>query len=90
MAGLDLVISSCTAPLHLAGALGVPSWGMIPFAPHFPWLLERTDSLWYPSMRLYRQSRPGEDWSDVVGLIATDLRRMAATGARRSAPIAVG
>jgi predicted O-linked N-acetylglucosamine transferase (SPINDLY family) len=77
MAGLDLMISSCTAPLHLAGALGVPSWGMIPFAPHFPWLLERSDSVWYPSMRLYRQSRPGQDWSDVVDCIARDLQVMA-------------
>jgi predicted O-linked N-acetylglucosamine transferase (SPINDLY family) len=89
MAGLDLVISSCTAPLHLAGALGVPSWGMIPFAPHFPWLLDRTDTLWYPSMRLYRQSKPGEDWSDVVSRIRSDLRRMAETGARRPAPVAM-
>jgi predicted O-linked N-acetylglucosamine transferase (SPINDLY family) len=89
MAGLDLVISSCTAPLHLAGALGVPSWGMIPFAPHFPWLLDRTDTLWYPSMRLYRQSRPGEDWSDVVSLVATDLQRMAETGARPCAPVSM-
>jgi predicted O-linked N-acetylglucosamine transferase (SPINDLY family) len=90
MAGLDLVISSCTAPLHLAGALGVPSWGMIPFAPHFPWLLERTDTLWYPRMRLYRQGKAGEDWSDVVSRIGADLRRLAATGVRRSAPVASG
>jgi FkbM family methyltransferase len=73
MAGLDLVISSCTGPLHLAGALGVPSWAMIPFAPHFPWLLERTDTPWYPNMRLYRQERPGRDWAGVVDRIATDL-----------------
>ena len=76
MAGLDLVISSCTAPLHLAGALGRPTWAMIPFAPHFPWLLSRTDSPWYPSMRLYRQSQPGTDWSSVVDRIATDLRAL--------------
>jgi FkbM family methyltransferase len=73
MAGLDLMISSCTASLHLAGALAVQTWAMIPFAPYFPWLLERTDSLWYPSMRLYRQEQPGQDWSGVVGRIATDL-----------------
>jgi predicted O-linked N-acetylglucosamine transferase (SPINDLY family) len=82
MASLDLVISPCTAPLHLAGALGRPTWAMIPFAPHFPWLLDRADSPWYPSMRLYRQSRPGTDWSSVVDRIATDLRilhRQAAT-----------
>jgi hypothetical protein len=77
MSGLDLVISSCTGPLHLAGALGVPSWAMIPSAPHFPWLLERTDTLWYPSMRLYRQEQPGRDWSGVVGRIAADLTALA-------------
>jgi tetratricopeptide (TPR) repeat protein len=76
MAGLDLMISSCTAPLHLAGAMGRPTWAMIPFAPHFPWLLDRTDSPWYPSMRLYRQSQPGTDWSSVVEHIAADLRTL--------------
>jgi hypothetical protein len=89
MAGLDLMISSCTAPLHLAGALGVPSWAMIPFAPHFPWLLDRTDTPWYPSMRLYRQGRPGRDWSDVVQRMSADLRRLAASADRtgtREAP----
>jgi tetratricopeptide (TPR) repeat protein len=73
MSGLDLMISSCTAPLHLAGALGVKTWAMIPFAPYFPWLLERTDTPWYPNMRLYRQEQPGRDWSGVVARIATDL-----------------
>jgi predicted O-linked N-acetylglucosamine transferase (SPINDLY family) len=73
MANMDLVISSCTAPLHLAGALGVRSWAMLPFAPHFPWLLGRTDSLWYPSMKLYRQDQPGLDWSSTIDRIAADL-----------------
>ena len=77
IAGLDLVISSCTAPLHLGGALGVPTWGMIPFAPHFPWLLERADTPWYPSMRLYRQDSPGTDWSGVIERVARDLRSLA-------------
>jgi predicted O-linked N-acetylglucosamine transferase (SPINDLY family) len=74
IAGLDLMISSCTAPLHLAGAMGRPTWAMLPFAPHFTWLLDREDSPWYPSMRLYRQSQPGRDWSSVVDRIAEDLR----------------
>jgi len=73
MSGLDLMISSCTGPLHLAGALGVPTWAMLPFAPHFPWLLERSDSIWYPTMRLYRQEQYGLDWTGVVGRIAADL-----------------
>ena len=79
MCGLDLMISSCTAPLHLAGALGVRTWAMIPFAPYFPWLLDRTDSPWYPNMRLYRQEQPGTDWSGVVARIAFDLASLVPT-----------
>jgi FkbM family methyltransferase len=90
MAGLDLMISSCTGPLHLAGALGVPAWAMIPFAPHFPWLLDRTDTLWYPSMHLYRQEQPGRDWSGVVGRIAADLVALVATKARPARPFPTG
>ena len=75
MAGLDLVITSCTAPLHLAGALGVPTWAMIPASPHFTWLLGRADSVWYPTLRLYRQEKFGTDWSGVVAAIAGDLAR---------------
>jgi tetratricopeptide (TPR) repeat protein len=78
MANLDLVISSCTAPLHLAGALGVPVWGVVPFAPHFFWLLERTDSPWYPTLRLQRQEAPGDDWSGIVGRIARNLAALRA------------
>ena len=79
MMSLDLIISSCTGPLHLAGALGRPTWAMIPFAPYFPWLTERDDTAWYPTMRLYRQSRPGGDWGDVVARIAADLTSSAAS-----------
>lgn len=77
MSGLDLVISSCTGPLHLAGALGVPVWALLAFAPHFPWLLDRDDTLWYPSMRLYRQNEPGLDWSAVIARVAADLQGLA-------------
>ena len=78
MAGLDVMISSCTAPLHLAGALGVKTWAMIPFAPHLLWQLERTDSPWYPSLRIYRQDRPGTDWSSTIGRMKADLAALAA------------
>jgi FkbM family methyltransferase len=84
MSGLDLMISSCTAPLHLAGALGVQTWAMLPFAPYFPWLLERTDTPWYPSMRLYRQEQPGQDWSGVVHRIAVDLTALVRSRSDRS------
>ena len=85
MSGLDLMISSCTGPLHLAAALGVPSWAMIPFAPHFTWLMGQADSPWYPSARLYRQGQPGQDWSDVIGCIAADLADLVAVQSGGSA-----
>jgi ADP-heptose:LPS heptosyltransferase len=65
MAELDLVLSSCTAPAHLAGALGRPTWIMLPAASDWRWLLGRDDSPWYPTARLFRQATPG-DWSSVV------------------------
>ena len=77
MPALDLVISSCTGPLHLAGALGVKAWAMLPFAPHFPWLLGREDTLWYPSLHLYRQDAPGREWTGLVARMAVDLAALA-------------
>ena len=70
---LDLVISVDTSVAHLAGALGKPTWVMLPFAPDFRWLLDREDSPWYPNMRLFRQSRAG-DWDGVVARIGEALR----------------
>jgi len=72
MDGLDLVISSCTAPAHLAGALGRPLWLMLAFAPDWRWFRDRTDSPWYPSARLFRQPRPGA-WPEVAAAIARAL-----------------
>ncbi len=77
MDGLDLVITSCTAPLHLAGALGVKTWAMIPYSPHLLWQLERSDSPWYPSLTLYRQDAPGVDWLGVATRLARDLSALA-------------
>jgi tetratricopeptide (TPR) repeat protein len=62
---LDLVISVDTAIAHLAGALAAPVWVLLPFWPDWRWGLHRQDSPWYPTMRLFRQQRPGE-WEDVV------------------------
>ncbi|MEQ9490269.1 MAG: tetratricopeptide repeat protein [Alphaproteobacteria bacterium] len=72
MQHMSLVISSDTGPAHLAGALGRPAWLMVKKVPEWRWMLNRTDSPWYPSFRLYRQNVRG-DWHDVVGRIADDL-----------------
>jgi len=62
---LDLVISVDTSVAHLGGALGRPTWVLLPFAPDWRWLLDRPDSPWYPGMRLFRQPRTG-DYDTVV------------------------
>ncbi len=72
IAGLDLVITVDTAVAHLAGALGIPTWLMLAHAPDWRWMLNRDDSPWYSSMRLFRQERPG-DWAGVVERVATAL-----------------
>jgi tetratricopeptide (TPR) repeat protein len=71
---MDLVISIDTAVLHLAGALGRPAWGMLPFAADWRWLRDRADTPWYPTMRLFRQARSG-DWGSVVEQVEAALRK---------------
>jgi tetratricopeptide (TPR) repeat protein len=72
---LDLVICSDSAVAHLAGALGVPVWVALPLVPDWRWLLEREDSPWYPTMRLFRQTRDG-NWEDVFGRMAMAIERL--------------
>jgi tetratricopeptide (TPR) repeat protein len=72
IASLDLVIAVDTAVAHLAGAMGKQVWLLLPFAPDWRWLLGREDSPWYPTMRLFRQPRPG-DWNAVVKKVAGEL-----------------
>ncbi len=77
MKNLDLVITSDTGLAHLAGGLGVPVWVALAFVPDWRWLLTRDDCPWYPTMRLFRQTRPG-DWDGVFERLAVAVTRLSA------------
>ncbi|MBP88912.1 MAG: hypothetical protein CMJ64_19725 [Planctomycetaceae bacterium] len=72
MKNLDLMVTSDTSVPHLSGALGVPSWVALSLSPDWRWFLEREDSPWYPTMRLFRQKTLA-DWGDVFDRIANEL-----------------
>ena len=80
VATLDLVISVDTAVAHLAGALGVPTWVMVPAMPEFRWLLDRDDSPWYPRHRVFRRADTN-DWPGLARRIAPELAAAAAAHA---------
>jgi hypothetical protein len=82
---LDLIITCDTSIAHLAGALGVPVWVALPFAPDWRWLLDREDSPWYPTMRLFRQDEPGQ-WKPVLKRIAHEAHRLQAKSAEDMRP----
>ena len=69
---LDLVITVDTSVAHLAGALGRPAWVLLPFSPDYRWLLGRDDSLWYPSLRLFRQTETRE-YGSVLDRVRAEL-----------------
>lgn len=71
---MSFIVSVDTSVAHLSAAMGIPVWLMLPFNSDFRWLLHRTDSPWYPSMRLFRQSRPRE-WGKFCGLSVLRLKR---------------
>ena len=72
MRNLDLIVSVDTLVVHLAGALGQLVWTLLPCMPDWRWLLEREDSPWYPTMRLFRQHRRG-DWESVIERVRAAL-----------------
>ena len=93
MMNLDLVISSDTAAPHLAGALGRPVWLFVKALPEWRWFSGADDTPWYPSMRLFRQARPGPDtdpaqepWTPVVERMAIELERLVAGDLSRRLP----
>jgi hypothetical protein len=73
---LDLVVTVDTSVAHLAGALGAPTWILVPAVPDFRWMRERTDSPWYPTARLFRQPSQG-DWGNVIERVCTEVRSIA-------------
>jgi ADP-heptose:LPS heptosyltransferase len=72
VANLDLVISGDTAVAHLAGALGLRVWTLLPFVPDWRWGLDSETTPWYPTMRLFRQPSRG-DWHSVIERVASEL-----------------
>jgi hypothetical protein len=74
MRALELVISIDSMPAHLAGALGIRTWTLLQKNADWRWMSGRTDSPWYPTMRLFRQQQAG-DWEPVVAQVKTELRR---------------
>lgn len=72
---MDLVVTVDTSVAHVAGAMGKPLWILLPFNPHdWRWMLDREDSIWYPTARVFRQPADG-DWSSVVSRVNGELKR---------------
>jgi ADP-heptose:LPS heptosyltransferase len=85
VANLDLVVTVDSAAGHLAGALGRPVWVMMPTPSDWRWMIDRTDSPWYPTMRMFRQPKPG-DWATVLAQVTQALAAMPKSRARHATP----
>jgi ADP-heptose:LPS heptosyltransferase len=83
IANLDLVITVDTAVAHLAGAMGKQTWVLLPFAPDWRWIRGGQDRPWYPSVRLFRQTTPG-DWQEAIERAAEQLCRRSTDAIVRS------
>ena len=70
---MDLIVSVDTAVAHLAGALGKPVWILLPYLPDFRWLLDREDSPWYPTAKLFRQTKTG-GWDELLKRVHQALK----------------
>lgn len=77
---LDLIITVDTMMAHLGGAMGRPVWTLLPYECDWRWMLHREDSPWYPTMRLFRQPRPG-DWESVIERVSQALQTASAFSA---------
>lgn len=75
MCNLDLMITVDTSLAHIAGALGIPVWLILPKCSDYRWFTERTDSVWYPTMRIFRQ-KPYESWEPVLNAVCTALKEL--------------
>jgi hypothetical protein len=84
---IDLVISVDSMVGHLAASLGKPVWLLLPYAADWRWMLDRQDSPWYPTMRLFRQAAPG-DWASVVRAVNAELRLIARVAVNQLVEIA--
>jgi hypothetical protein len=78
---LDLVIAVDTSVAHLTGAMGKPIWIMIPFMPDWRWLRDRSDSPWYPTLKIFRQSK-SRKWPEVVEKVTEALKKSPTSSAR--------
>ena len=74
VAALDLIISTSNTAVHVAGALGKPVWTLLNYVPSWRWMIDRTDSPWYPSMVLFRQKCIG-DWDSVFQSVHHSLKK---------------
>jgi tetratricopeptide (TPR) repeat protein len=79
IAALDLILSVDNSTVHMAGALGKPVWVLLPFVPDWRWMLDREDSPWYPTVRLFRQPAPGY-WESVMERVARELQMFVKKG----------